>query len=107
MLEGLTSLSFGALGAAAQFIITSLDGVVKDGSTVKQLESNTQKLVNEGHKDPFIAARVIFAERERVVINEQFASDPPPIVFHGKNHREVCKPTPNWTKPLDVITDLL
>lgn len=49
------------------------------------------------------AAHVVWGQHDKVVENLMFADDPTSEVFIGKSHSDVCKPSPQFTRPLEIL----
>lgn len=49
------------------------------------------------------AEAVVWAQDDRVVINAPFERDRIPELFNGKDHLSVCKPSPDFRGPMDVV----
>ena len=81
---------------------------LQPGSAVLQaLKTDTlSAIVNKNNKH-LVAKKVIIAEYEKIVSNDTFAGDPPPVAIPGVNHIGVCKPTKSFNSPLLHLEDCL
>jgi hypothetical protein len=53
------------------------------------------------------AAAVVWAQDERVVINNDFGRDPVPSLYKGRHHMNVCKPASGFRDPVDAVVAAL
>jgi len=79
----------------------------KDCATLRVLERQTQIELAQGNADHLIAQEVIFGDLEDIVEPVPFANDPPPRIFPGLNHVEVCKPNPAFCGPIESVAAAL
>lgn len=78
------------------------------GSTVlRELEERTIELLRAPGGAPLRAAGVVWGQHDNVVENLVFGDDPPSEVILGKGHLDVCKPSREFTRPLELLESLL
>jgi hypothetical protein len=49
----------------------------------------------------------VWAQDERVVINNDFGRDPVPSLYKGRHHMNVCKPASGFRDPVDAVVAAL
>jgi pimeloyl-ACP methyl ester carboxylesterase len=54
-----------------------------------------------------VAARVVWAEQDPIVVNARFLEDPPGTPMAGRNHIDVCKPTRTFPIPIAQLVAAL
>ena len=94
--------------ATAAFRSPLIRQLEKDSAELQWLRTKTEQAVLEDGPRPYLLPQhVIIAEKERVVKNLRFGSDPPPKVIAKTNHQSVCKPTETFRDPLRYVLDCL
>jgi hypothetical protein len=72
------------------------------------LQSRTQQVCAIGQAPPHVKADgIIWAERERVVVNNRFCSDSPEIDIPGTTHTSVCKPEMQFLHPFEKLIQFI
>ena len=84
---------------------------------IDQLKPNSETLTNllrdakvarKGGRNPhLVPIKVIIAEYEEIVINDQFCDDPAPVAIAGTSHTTVCKPRRSFLLPLTHLENCL
>jgi alpha-beta hydrolase superfamily lysophospholipase len=101
--SGLPLLSF--FVSAARFTSPLIDQLRPDSAELKALREDT---LAAAAAHPHLVARSVFiAEYEKIVRNETFALDPPPVAIAGTNHTDICKPSADNRKPLELLVKAL
>lgn len=101
--SGLPLLSF--FVNAARFTSPLIDQLRPDSDELKALREET---LAAAPAHPHLVARSVFiAEYEKIVRNEPFALDPPPVAIAGTNHMDICKPHDGFRRPLDLLVKSL
>lgn len=103
------------LGGILRFIkpfvlyrIVTVGQLMGKGNILPALETDCRKLIYEEKIKTFtIAVKVVWADPERVVFNEQFLDDDPSTQCTGKKHEEVCKPGPGFETPFNIVKEVL
>jgi pimeloyl-ACP methyl ester carboxylesterase len=85
------------------FKLQALDGLSDGSPMISNLLAETNSAIAQG-ATALKAHKVIWAEKENIVSNQNFAQDPPPKIYRGKGHMDVCKPNGSFTDP---VSDLL
>jgi pimeloyl-ACP methyl ester carboxylesterase len=95
---------FGALARFDSPLIEQL----KPGSTVlNTLLSETVQATRNGANCHLVAYKVVIAEYEKIVQNEVFAGDPPPVTIPNTGHTTVCKPRSDFMRPFELLQECL
>lgn len=76
---------------------------MKEGKCLNALKADTEKMQSERKDLPCLRAHVLFGGNERVVARGEFYGDYPEPPEPGKDHTEICKPRPNYARPLDFV----
>lgn len=101
------SSSFKFLGLlpfiAARFASPLMTQLEENSSELKDLLRDTEAATANGANPHLIATKVILAERERIVNNERFATDPAPNTIRGTTHTSVCKPSRDLRDALEHL----
>jgi hypothetical protein len=92
--------------AAVHFVSPLINELAEDSRYLKDLLRETKRSINKGNTY-MIAKSVVIAERDRIVSNQQFAHDPPPITLAGTTHTLVCKPKITFLDPFVVMRGVL
>jgi hypothetical protein len=107
-LEATGAFSFLRLfGAGARFASPLIDQLKPGSADLKTLLDETTAALAGGANTHLIARKVIIAERERIVKNASFASDPPAIAIPDTTHTTVCKPSSTFILPLQRLLECL
>ncbi len=80
------------LGPLSKYFVVTLKQLMDASKLIKPMEDKVRKLIEQQVRSFTIPKRIIWAEKERVVINDFFLEDPEPIEVEGKRHEDVCKP---------------
>lgn len=110
VLSAMTPIQWVTLGLAKpvlRFKSPLIDDLSPRSSTLTSLLDDTKAVIKSGNGSFAIARTVIWGERDNVIKAERFASDPVAIVYPGKNHIEVCKPTRRFTTPIAHVIEAL
>lgn len=92
----------------ARYFMPVLEDLQKGSSAITTLKDETMKLLAEGKGGFTIANRVDWAEFERVVINDDFCSDPVADTIRGKDHISICKAELNtYELPVERLKKLI
>ena len=96
-----------ALGPLARYFVVTLNQLLAPGIIINPMTEKCKELIAvKGIKTFTIAKKVLWAERERVVINRKFLNDPNALRIPG-NHEKICKPSKNFERPFDEVRTLL
>jgi hypothetical protein len=60
-----------------------------------------------GANPHLLAHTVVIAEYDRIVTNDSFGDDPPPITIPDTEHVSVCKPRFDFRSPLELLEQCL
>lgn len=74
-----------------------------DSPTILDLKKATEELWSE-HKFEALKARSLFGENEEIVYIGGYSHDEEVPTVSGHDHISVCKPRPNYLKPLEFVT---
>jgi pimeloyl-ACP methyl ester carboxylesterase len=91
-------LSF--VGFAAQLFIVTLDDLKEGSATLKRLTKETETIQQDGGGEFTRALAVIYADNERIVINEKFCDDPEGDDIVYTTHTTVCSPREKFEQPV-------
>ena len=81
---------------------------LKPGSDMlKTLLEETNKVISSGNGKFAVARRVIWAEKDNIVIQNRFASDPVAITYLKRGHTELCKPSARFFEPIKDVIEAL
>jgi hypothetical protein len=101
-------LTAGGVDAILKLAYPALRDLDVGSTTLKELEDRTRAALPNGAKEHYlIAHRVILGEYDNIVEPTQFAFDPPPKEFAGKNHMQVCKPHRGFAEPVKTLLEAL
>jgi pimeloyl-ACP methyl ester carboxylesterase len=107
-LETASSFSFVRLfGALARFRSPLIDQLKPGSPDLMQLVEETEIACAGGANSHLVAHKVVIAQYERIVRNETFANDPPPVAIPDTTHISVCKPRKNFRLPLQLLEECL
>jgi hypothetical protein len=102
--------ALGILSSVASIVRFSsplIDELAPGSPELQALQQRSLAAINAGNGPYLIAKKVVFAAKERIVINLPFLQDPTPITFADTTHRSVCKPKDTFLDPIDVLSDAL
>lgn len=74
---------------------------------IRRLKSETAAALANGSITCLKARKVIFGQKDSVVLVERFCNDPCEDIWHGHNHTSVCKVSPQFTDPLREVLNQL
>ncbi|HEV2746380.1 MAG TPA: hypothetical protein VGW34_03670 [Allosphingosinicella sp.] len=80
-----------SIAALAKLRVLPLDGLEPGSPFLNQLLSDSDKALKKGWADQVRARQVIFGDEEAVVLPQRFLEDPPPEVWEGYGHCEICR----------------
>lgn len=101
----------GVLSGIGKAISPAYDDLSKP-ETFRHLLEETKSALRTTYGPAFRAQRVVFGDGENVVLVEDFCDDPSSphphfVVVSGKNHTTVCKPTLSYSRPIDIVAEVL
>jgi pimeloyl-ACP methyl ester carboxylesterase len=103
LLTGPVYLAYGLFKARFQVVYDLEPG----SPTLTKLLDDSKDVINTGQGAFAIARKVIWAERDNIVKQLQFANDPLPRPYPGKNHKNVCKPNSLFTDPVKDVIEVI
>ncbi len=96
-------------GAVAQYNIPLIEDLKPDSVVLRRLQDDTRTalgplLAEDPGASPshLVARAVVWANDDKVVINQPFQCDPLPVLWDG-DHSRVCKPHLGFVDPLDIV----
>jgi len=90
-------------GMGARFESPLIDELRPESRALRTLLKDTKYALSNGDNRHLVAAQVIIAEHEKIVENESFGEDPPPVAIPETTHTSVCKPNKNFLKPFSLL----
>jgi len=90
-------------GAVARFESPLIDQLKPGSPQLISLLKETELASQNGANLHLRAHQVIIAEYERIVENETFGSDPPPVTIPNTEHTTVCKPRTDFLRPFQIL----
>lgn len=100
-------------GAVTQYNIPLLEDLKPDSVVIRRLQDETrQALAKAQAVDPnaspahLVPRAVVWANDDRVVINQPFESDPLALLWDG-DHAHVCKPNLGFVDPVHLVINEL
>lgn len=78
--------------------------LVGKAAVISSLKSETEELANKYPFLPAFRANILWGEHDDVVDKQKFRFDRFEVVS-GRNHSSICKPNPNYYKPLAFLQD--
>ena len=84
-----------------------IDDLGPQSQAILNLISDSKSYLGKDSGQFTIAHKVIWADNEIVVHNDQFCSDPAPILIDKKSHTSVCKPTATYLDPYEIVINAL
>ena len=108
-LEAVSSFSFLKwFSGAAKIVSPLIDELNPEKSNLlASLQQATLDLCTAGQNVHLVPLKVIWAERENVVLNEDFGNDPLGQAIKGTTHTSVCKPKAGFREPLACLEECL
>jgi hypothetical protein len=109
---GMFSTFFRIIGVGIQYHFPLINELGRDkngrlSAVLQNFHDETNRALLQGSCAYLRASKVVIADRDRVVHNIPFPSDPPAVTFPG-DHRSVCKPrSPDFLEPIDVLSNIL
>src|SRR5262249_20280510 len=107
MIRPLSEKGVAALMELAYPVLKDLN---RKSRTWKRLEKQCLRAIpstlKPGDDHPLIALRVILGDTDRIVEPDSFGKDPIPDVLTG-GHTTICKPTPTFGGPLQLLIRVL
>ena len=103
-LPGLTGL-LGLFGKFRYPILNDLDS--KDDGILKAIKKQTEELQNSGEGNFTKAKLVVYAKGDKIVKSFQYLLDKPAEVIPNTSHVSVCKPTETFTKPVELLKQVI
>lgn len=89
----------------------SLEDLSVGSESLKSLadDSRTVTAKREAAKEPFdyLRARVVHAEKDKVVVQDTFYPDRAADPIMRRNHRNVCKPDDDFRRPVEALRRML
>jgi len=102
--EALGPFTLALVPPALKFFCPSLRDLEPGSNTLSLLQSDTTAaLASGGSTRHLIAEAVIHGQKDKIVNQSPFCSDPPLTRFDGKGHLEVCKPRTDYRDPITVL----
>lgn len=80
--------------------------VEENCQTLKHLRCGTRDMLTNNAAPTLVAKKVILAENDIVINSTQFCGDPPAELIRGKRHKNVCKPSPNFSEPVNTVLSI-
>lgn len=74
---------------------------------IVRLKEDTAKAIADGVAPCLKARKVIFGQKDSVVLVERFCDDPCEDIWHGHNHTSVCKASRRFPDPIREVLDQL
>lgn len=87
--------------------IPVLDDLRPTSQAILNLIADSQVYLNQNIGEFTIAHKVIWANNEIVVHNDQFCNDPVATLIDNKSHTSVCKPRPDYLDPYQIVINAL
>jgi alpha-beta hydrolase superfamily lysophospholipase len=94
-------------GAIARFESPLIDQLKPGSPELTALLRETELACQNGANSHLKARQVVIAEYERIVRNETFADDPPPVTIPDTEHTSVCKPRADFLRPFELLEESL
>lgn len=95
-------------GTAAAYNLPLLEDLKPGSVVLAALDADTKKALQAKPKARHLVAHtVVWADDEKVVINQRFGDDPRAKLIRGSDHRRVCKPLNNFLDPVDFVVAAL
>jgi pimeloyl-ACP methyl ester carboxylesterase len=94
-------------GAVARFESPLIDQLKPGSPELSALLQETKLACKNGGNSHLKARKVVIAEYERIVRNETFADDPPPVTIPDTEHTTVCKPRADFLRPFELLEEIL
>lgn len=94
-------------GAFVEYLFQSLRDLRPGSDTLRQLLDETNQALQQGNGSYLIAKKVIHGEKDKIVRPTRFGGDPGVVVFKGKNHFALCKPSASFRGPITHLVSAL
>ena len=106
--EALGPLKLALFAPLLKFAWPSLKDLEPGSNTLFQLRDDTLQALNRANAGQastrhLIAEAVVHGQKDRIVSQNPFCSDPPLIRFEKRGHLEVCKPRSDYLDPISVL----
>jgi pimeloyl-ACP methyl ester carboxylesterase len=100
-----------AVFAIGRFAVPVLDDLQVGSRFLEQLHRETVdslRKIRGKDKSPLVASMTIFGQRDRVVVNTgSYCGVQKSMVWERHGHRSICKATPDFRDPFDVVVNVL
>lgn len=107
-MTALTPSAIGSVfGGALKVMWPVLNDLEPGSDFLAQLARDTSAELASCPSEPLVASVIVFGDRDRVVVPNNFCDDPPPFVIPGRGHTSICKPDPAFTEPVQIVANLL
>lgn len=93
------------IGGALEWDWPTLLDLTPGSKTLDMLHERVNKIV--GANACLKATKIIRGSLDGIVDPNDFDEDPTPVVFYGKDHLEVCKPSKDFGEPLRELIKVL
>jgi hypothetical protein len=74
-----------------------LSDLARDNREVREARQSQNQVA------PHLRATVLHARNDKVVTQQDFDADYPYYPVMGRNHRTICKPADDYTKPIEAL----
>jgi pimeloyl-ACP methyl ester carboxylesterase len=91
----------------ARFESPLINQLTPGSTTLNALLAETKQACMGGANPHLLAHTVVIAEYDRIVMNDSFGDDPPPITIPDTEHINVCKPRFDFRRPLELLEQCL
>lgn len=81
----------GSIVTVAKLHVLSIDGLEPGSPFLTQLLNDSLTALNDGWGDQVRARQVVFGDEDSVVMTQRFLEDPPPDVWEGYGHCNICR----------------
>ncbi|MEO7048511.1 MAG: hypothetical protein ABI091_24645 [Ferruginibacter sp.] len=102
-LHGFTKL----ISPVAKYFVVTLKQLMDKSIIINPMEIKVKALIDKNVTSFTIPKVVVWADPDRVVINDFFLEDPEPISLDGVKHEDVCKPSKKFEEPYKFVSDYL
>jgi|ERR1700674_1722083 len=103
-------LRLAVMAPILKFSWPSLKDLEPGSQTLVQLQEHTSEALERSRSlgtstSHLVAELVIHGQKDRIVSQNQFCSDPPLTRFPGRGHLDVCKPQDGYLNPLKELVN--
>jgi pimeloyl-ACP methyl ester carboxylesterase len=91
------------LAAVAEWAFPVISDLKEGSQFLKDLRDETKGAIERGNAEALRARLVVLAEHDTVVNTNTFSPHDAPATILPCGHLEVCRPTPEFTAPLDLL----